>query len=117
MDIRHLALASDWEAAVGAGAYRVSTRGASLDDVGFIHCSFPEQLADVARRSYADVTEPLVVLEIDGEEVEAGGIAVLVDQVDGEGFPHIYGPLYPECVTAVVPARMVDGALAIEGGA
>lgn len=114
MDLRHLALASDWEAALAAGSYRVSTRGATLDEVGFLHCSFPHQLERVAAAFYADVTEPLVVLVIDGEEVEAGGTAVLVDDVDGEGFPHLYGPLYPECVTAALPARMVDGALVVD---
>jgi len=55
-----------------------------------------------------------VVLVIDGEEVEAGGVAVLVDEVDGVGYPHVYGPLYPECVTEVLPARMDNGALVIE---
>lgn len=114
MDMRHLALAADWEAAVAEGSYRVSTRGVSLDEQGFIHCSFPEHVADVAARFYADVTEPLVVLVIDGEEVEAGGVAVLVDEVDGVGYPHVYGPLYPECVTEVLPARMDNGALVIE---
>ena len=114
MDMRHLALAADWEAAVAAGSYHVSTRGVSLEDEGFIHCSFPEQVADVAVRHYADVTEPLVVLVIDGEEVEAGGVAVLVEDVDGVDYPHIYGPLYPECVTDVLPARIEGGRLVIE---
>jgi len=113
MEIRHLALASDWEDARTHGAYRVSTRGATLDEVGFIHCAFPDQLDGVAARMYATVTEPLVVLVIDSVEVEAGGIAVLVDEVDGAGFPHIYGPLYPECVIEVLPARMSDGALVV----
>lgn len=114
MEMRHIALASDWEAATAAGSYQIATRGVTLDEEGFIHCAFPDQVADVAARYFADVTEDLVVLVIDGEEVEAGGIAVLVDEVDGVGYPHIYGPLYPECVTAVLPARMEDGQLVVE---
>ena len=35
----HLALADDWRDAQDAGAYRISTIGMTLDEVGFIHLS------------------------------------------------------------------------------
>src|SRR3954471_7319265 len=61
----HLALAADWEQARRDGEYRVSTLGTSLDQEGFIHPSWSHQVAGVAARFYAAVTEPLVLLEID----------------------------------------------------
>lgn len=115
MEILHLALASDWDDAVAAGRYAVSTRGATLEQVGFIHCSLPEQLPRVAAFVYADVTEPLVVLTMDRDELEAGGTVVIFeDGGDGEDFPHVYGAIDPAWVENVRPAHMVDGALVIE---
>ncbi|WP_084959680.1 DUF952 domain-containing protein [Thermoactinospora rubra] len=91
--IFHLALERDW---AGAGeTYRVSTRGRTLEEVGFIHCSATRaQLDAVARAYYADCREPLVVLVID-----PAGLDV---RVEG-GFPHLYGPLPRTHVTTVVP--------------
>lgn len=115
MEILHLALASDWADAVASGRYAVSTRGATLDEVGFIHCSLAEQLPRVAAFVYADVDEPLVVLTMDRDDLEAGGTVVIFeDGGDGEEFPHVYGAIDPEWVTMVRPARMVDGALIID---
>lgn len=114
MEILHLALASDWADAQATGRYAVSTRGATLEQVGFIHCSLPEQLPRVAAFVYSDVTDDLVVLVMDRDELEAGGTVVLFeDGGDGELFPHVYGPIDPEWVDEVRPARMVDGALVI----
>lgn len=116
MEIRHLALASDWEAARAAGSYRVSGRGMTLEDEGFLHCSFPEQTARVAARVWGDAPDALMLLEIDADAVEAGGTAVLVETAkDGEGYPHIHGALDPACVIRALPARMVDGALVVAG--
>ena len=42
--IFHIALTEDWEAAKRVGEYRVSTRGRDLDEVGFIHGSFRDQV-------------------------------------------------------------------------
>lgn len=42
--IFHIALSRDWEAAKQVGEYRVSTRGRGLDEVGFIHGSFRDQV-------------------------------------------------------------------------
>lgn len=90
--IFHLALPSDWAAAFTSGEYTMSTRGMTLDEVGFIHCSTRAQVEATANRFYADLAE-LVVLTIDpllvGAEIrweppEPGG---------DELFPHLYGPL------------------------
>ncbi len=90
--IFHLALPDDWAAAFAIGAYTMSTRGVTLEEEGFIHCSTREQMQATANRFYGDV-EQLVVLTIDRRlvpseirwEPPAPGLDVL--------FPHIYGPL------------------------
>ncbi|GAB2599122.1 DUF952 domain-containing protein [Pseudactinotalea suaedae] len=97
---RHLAFAADWEAAQRAGRYEISTRGRTLAEEGFIHASFPHQLDGVARRFYADVTEPLVVLDVDPGRLEAPVVLEPGDPAvpDSERFPHIYGPIPVEAV-------------------
>ncbi|GGO11105.1 hypothetical protein GCM10010116_22370 [Microbispora rosea subsp. aerata] len=101
--IFHLALASDWDAAVTAGEYRVSTLGRTLEEEGFIHASATlDQVHGVAGRYYGHVTEPLVLLEIDEERL---GCPVRLEVPEGadEAFPHIYGPIPVTAVTAVSP--------------
>jgi len=99
----HLALTSDWQAAQVAGDYRVSTLGVTLEHEGFLHASFAHQWEGVRTRYYADVTEPLVLLEVDPDLLD---VPLVVETPDGadEAFPHIYGPL---SLTAVVAARPV----------
>ena len=96
--IFHLALPEDWADAFATGEYRWSTRGMTLDDVGFIHCSTREQMEATAGRYYGDLLQ-LVVLTIDPGlvpspivfEPPAPGSEVL--------FPHIYGALPVAAVT------------------
>ncbi|SCK22545.1 DUF952 domain-containing protein [Streptomyces sp. WMMB 322] len=119
-ELLHITERSSWEAARAAGTYEMSTRGRTLEEVGFIHCSLRHQLPQVAEMLYSD-TDPsaLVVLVIDSERLtapvrfeppepalpNAGG-------EDGEGargggaaeeFPHIYGPLPVPAVVAEEP--------------
>ena len=98
MDIVHLALASDWDAALAAGEYRISGRGMTLESEGFIHCSTWMQLPGTAKRFYSDVAEPLVALVMDEDTVRAAGAEVRYEG-DDELFPHIYGPIDPAWVT------------------
>ena len=101
--IFHLALAADWDAAVPAGEYRVSTLGRTLEQEGYIHASADlAQAQGVAGRYYRDVTEPLVLLEIDEDRL---GCPVRREVPEGadEAFPHIYGPIPVSAVTAVTP--------------
>jgi uncharacterized protein (DUF952 family) len=100
--IFHLALPDDWAAAFATGEYRMSTRGVTLEEEGFIHCSTEAQLQDTANRFYGDL-DRLVVLTVDPNvvpspivfEPPAPGLDVL--------FPHIYGPLP---IAAVNVARL-----------
>ena len=115
MTIIHIALASDWEAALRIGTYRKSTLDLMLDAVGFIHCSTPSQLADVVTRFYSDVTAPLRVLEMDVETVRTAGTEVVFEGGDsGELFPHIYGPIDPAWVRKATPAHIEDGLLVVD---
>mgnify|MGYP001447805842 CR=1 FL=1 len=108
----HLAHASDWAAAQASGVYEISTRGRTLAEEGFIHCSYPHQLGGVARSFYADDPEPLVVLEIDRDALARHGVRVHVDQVPNSGglrFPHVYGPIHTDAVLSVRPAAFDEG--------
>ncbi len=97
--IFHLALPGDWAAAFATGEYRVSTRGATLDEVGFIHCSTQDQVAPTAQRFYGDLTE-LVVLTVDTDRVAAPVVAEPPNPASDELFPHIYGPLPVDAIVA-----------------
>ena len=114
MTILHLALTADWNAAQASGSYRVSTRGHSVDEVGFIHCSTPAQLAGVVARFYADVTEPLTLLVMDEDAVRAAGTEVrFEDAGNGELYPHLYGAIDPAWVADARPGAVVGGALSL----
>ncbi|TQK31728.1 uncharacterized protein (DUF952 family) [Arthrobacter sp. SLBN-53] len=96
----HLCTAEEWERARAAGEHRP----ASLDDVGFVHLSTPEQVHLPANRLFAGRTD-LVLLHIDPR--------ALTDEVRWEPgvptdpesmvFPHLYGPLPAAAVTSVTP--------------
>lgn len=101
MTIFHIAHASEWADAVIRDEYRMSSRGMTLDDVGYIHCSRADQVDLVANSFYFDDPEPLVLLHIDESLVPDL-------RVEG-GFPHIYGAISPEWVTDVQPVGFIDG--------
>jgi uncharacterized protein (DUF952 family) len=99
--IYHLALRDEWDEAVAAGSYRRSTLGRSLDDVGYIHCSFADQvqlIADAVYRGRDDV----VLLVVDTTTLPS---EVRVENLEGGPllFPHIYGALPVASVTATHP--------------
>ena len=114
--IWHLALTDDWEAARAHGSYAVSTRGLSLEQVGFIHCSYAHQVEAVAHLFYADETAPLTLLGIDPERLAEAGIEVRAEPGDpahpeGERFPHAYGAITVDAVVETHEARIQDGEL------
>lgn len=110
MTIYHLAHASEWDAARASGEYLTSSRGVTLEQVGFIHASTAEQLRGVAEAFYADDPEPLVVLSIDETAVPD---LRWEDIGEGRVFPHLYGPIVPTYVTGVRSASFVDGTFTI----
>jgi len=98
----HLVEPADWRAALTDGAVRPP----SLESVGFVHLSTPEQVHLPAERLYPGRRD-LVLLVVDparlpdavrfedGVPADPGGMR----------FPHLYGPLPTSAVTAVVPYR------------
>jgi len=104
----HAAIPEEWERARDAGAYSVSTRNRSLDDEGFIHCSYRHQVEQVTNTFYSDLPD-LVLLEIDPTQLN---VAVIDENSDGgeELFPHVYGPVPLHAVVAAHPwFRAPDG--------
>lgn len=106
--IYHLALPDDWAAAIAIGSYEMSTRGITLADEGFVHCSLAGQLEGVARRFYADL-DTLVVLHVDRDALDAAlRFEPPADGID-ELFPHVYGPIPVAAVSAITPWTRADG--------
>jgi uncharacterized protein (DUF952 family) len=105
-ELWHLAERSHWDEARARGTYERSTRGLALAEVGFVHCSRPEQVPGVAAAFYADADE-LVLLRIDPARIPA---EIRVE----DGFPHVYGPIPVAAVTAAEPlTRTPDGTLVL----
>jgi uncharacterized protein (DUF952 family) len=100
MEIFHIATAADWEAARRAGRYTTSTLGRTLDEEGFLHASYRQQVPTVFGRYYRDAGVPLVLLTIDTERLDVPWREEPVDDGDGgeTRYPHIYGPLDPAAV-------------------
>ncbi|MFD4946591.1 DUF952 domain-containing protein [Streptomyces sp. NPDC058239] len=110
----HLTEGPLWEAARGIGTYEMSTRGRTLHEEGFIHCSLPHQLTGVAEMLYGAGSragtgdQDLVVLVIDPARLPA---PVRYESVapGGEEFPHIYGPVPVDAVVEVRPWPRKEG--------
>lgn len=103
----HAALPEDWSTALAAGEYTTSTRGVTLADEGFIHCSRRRQVEGVVNRFYGDLEE-LVLLTIDPALLDAP----VVDEPPADGvddlFPHVYGPIPVSAVVATAAWRRGD---------
>ena len=98
----HLALADDWRACRASGSsYRISTRGQSLEQVGFVHLSQAHQVEATAHRFYGDLPAGAVqLLTLCPSRLEAAGVEVRFEPVgpSAELFPHLYGPVPLEAV-------------------
>ncbi|MFF0185259.1 DUF952 domain-containing protein [Streptomyces sp. NPDC005244] len=98
----HLTERSLWDAARASGAFEMSTRGRTLQEEGFIHCSLRHQLPPVATMLYGSYTGPaeLVVLVVDPERLT---VPVRFEAMEpgGEEFPHVYGPIPVDAVVDV----------------
>ncbi|MET9729985.1 DUF952 domain-containing protein [Streptomyces sp. NPDC006458] len=102
--ILHLTERSLWDAARERGAYEMSTRGRTLEEEGFIHCSTHEQLPKVAAFLYGSYEGPdeLVVLVIDPARLGAP-LKYEAPEPGGDEFPHVYGPIPVDAVVDVEP--------------
>jgi uncharacterized protein (DUF952 family) len=95
--ILHLATEAEWAA---AGATYTPT---SFAADGFVHCSAPHQIAEVADARFAGRTD-LVLLTIDPTQLTA---PVVWEDLAAEGqeFPHVYGPIERGAVLQARPFR------------
>jgi uncharacterized protein (DUF952 family) len=103
-ELLHITERDTWQAAKRAGEYRMSTRGVTLEDQGFIHCSLRHQLRGVAEFVYGTAAGDLVVLVIDSARLPAA-VRFEAAVPGGEEYPHIYGPVPVTAVTQVVTVR------------
>jgi uncharacterized protein (DUF952 family) len=105
-EILHITERSLWEAARASGAYTLSTRGRTLAEEGFIHCSTRRQLPGVAAFLYGSYAGPdeLVVLVVDPARLDVP-LVYEAPEPGGEEFPHVYGPIP---ATAVVDVEAWD---------
>jgi len=109
----HLTTKQAWEDAFKVGTYSLSTKGKTLEEVGFIHGSFEDQVEEVAGFVFAESTEDLVLLHLNMDKLVLNGIEVRVEEArNGKSYPHIYGAIPCELVNEVSAAHMnVDGQL------
>lgn len=106
----HLCTAQEWERARERGVYRPE----SLESVGFVHLSTPEQVHLPANRLYAGRTD-LMLLCIDPARLTSPvrwepGVPA---DPDGMVFPHLYGALPLDAVIHITSYRpAADGTFA-----
>lgn len=105
MILFHLTTRAAWDAARAAGVYEPP----SLATEGFIHLSTRSQWLRVLNRFYRDVPDQLL-LAIDEDKL---GAPLSHESVDGDVFPHLYGPLE---VAAVVDTAPLPGVVPMPPG-
>ena len=85
--IFHIVAEPDWRAACAQGSYRPP----SLEQEGFVHFSYRDQVARTANARFGGRTDLLVI------EFDPARLADLVVDEDlygsDEEFPHVYGPI------------------------
>ena len=96
----HLCTHRDWQNAQEQGIL-ISK---SLSQEGFIHCSQPQQILEVANRFYKGIPG-LVLLWIDPEKITSD---IRWEAADGTLFPHIYGPINLDAVISVMDFKPDD---------
>ncbi|WP_405863315.1 DUF952 domain-containing protein [Streptomyces sp. NBC_01515] len=100
--ILHITERALWDAARARGSYEWSTRGRTLQEEGFIHCSTRTQLPRVAAFLYGSYDGPdeLVVLVVDPARLDAP-LKYEAPEPGGEEFPHVYGAIPVDAVVDV----------------
>lgn len=90
-----------WAKAQTTGNYTQSTIDTTLDDVGFIHATSPDQTVAMLNRHFTDRDDILLLL-VDSSKVRAE--VKLEAPLSGSAgvYPHIYGPLNIDAVYKTV---------------
>jgi uncharacterized protein (DUF952 family) len=92
-----------WQKALEAEEYTNSTIHSSLEEVGFIHCTSPDQTMDIISR-FTDEKDVMLLF------IDAGKVKPPVKfEPTASGrpglFPHIYGPLNTDAIYKTVYAQ------------
>ena len=103
--ICHITTKSAWDAAQDRGVFR----SPEFNDIGFIHCSTPEQVLFVANSLFAG-RAGLVMLLVDEGKLNspvrwepAHNATGRLPPVTQEGFfPHVYGPINLDAIVKTV---------------
>jgi uncharacterized protein (DUF952 family) len=107
--IYHLAEPEHWEQAQSTGSYTQSSRGRTLAEEGFIHCSSDRQWPAVRRTYYGDLVGPLLLLEIDESRLTEPPVVEVGNPTTGETFPHLYAALPVDAVVRVTELAAPHG--------
>ena len=99
MRIFHLTASDVWAQAQEVGVWTTSTRGRSLDEEGFIHCSERHQVDGVRARRFAGVDD-LLMLEIETDRLTSPWRSEQLEGAD-QPYPHVYGPVDLDSEVAV----------------
>ena len=94
LTIFHIIEREAWLRAKNEGEYCP----ASLELEGFIHFSEESQLLSVANRFYSGKSN-LLVISVQKDKLRA---ELRYEEVEGEAFPHLYGPLNLDAVVEAV---------------
>lgn len=102
--ICHITMQDVWEAAQLSGEFR----SPEFDQIGFIHCSTPEQVILVANAFFRGESGR-VMLVIDPAKLKSPvrwepphSMGRLPGFMHGSVFPHVYGPINVDSVVRVV---------------
>lgn len=112
--IYHLVPKTEWDARPGR-----PYAPASLGEEGFVHCS-PDEATTlaVANAFYRTAPRPLLALLVDEDRLtarcawEAAAPAPPPGVPDSTRFPHVFGPLDRDAVTAVLEVRWDENDMA-----
>jgi uncharacterized protein (DUF952 family) len=104
-----------WEEALQSGEYKNSTITSSLEEVGFIHATMPDQTMAVIPRFTG--TKDVILLFIDADKVKVPLKFEPARSGRAGLFPHIYGPLNVDAVyeTAAVEKNSIGDFVAPGG--
>lgn len=92
---------ANWKLAKEKGSHTQSTITTALEEVGFIHCTSPDQTTDTANRHFTDRDDVLFLLvdlgkvkpEVRFEPPPSGRPGL---------FPHVYGAINTDAVYKVI---------------
>lgn len=101
MRIFHLTTPEVWAEAQAAGSYTTSTRGVTLEQEGYIHCSEADQVEGARSRFFGDLDD-LVLLEIETDLLTSPWRTEQLAGTDA-AYPHVYGPVDLAAVVGVRP--------------